>query len=221
MYAKRTAKWCEDSGWRCVVFNYWRLDWADTRDMEAVVEHLERCHPRAPILGIAFSAGAHLLLRYLQRVGKRTPLVGAIAVSGCVDFSRVYDSLSGSAGEASVSGSASPLYRGFMDSCMRSCLRRHVSVAPYPDWQLADACAAAPLIYDRHLSLMPSFIGIGADTPTDSRQRGSFAFRSAVTGGHSAEVARTKMDTMNVTTLILHADDGTERRAGGLGRLVG
>lgn len=71
-----------------------------------VINHIHRENPQAPIIAVAYSAGGHILLRYLQvfvtlcmisaaisclfpflqEVGKATPLVAAITVSACLDF---------------------------------------------------------------------------------------------------------------------------------------
>lgn len=129
-YCKRWARLGKQCGWRTVVFSYWRADFAETRDLQACVDHIAATHPRAPIVGIGYSAGAHILMRYarssssssssrhssrssssrrflslfrfcrrfhflrvcvdryVQAEGKRTPLVAAITVGGCFDFTQ-------------------------------------------------------------------------------------------------------------------------------------
>ena len=44
-YIKRFARMCLKSGWRAVVWSYWRFDFEDSRDLHLVVEHLQRSNP--------------------------------------------------------------------------------------------------------------------------------------------------------------------------------
>ena len=39
-YCKRLVVGCAARAWRPVVYSYWRLDWMDPRDLEAVVKHV-------------------------------------------------------------------------------------------------------------------------------------------------------------------------------------
>ena len=52
--------------WRPVVNFRWRIDFGENRDIEVAVDTLHARYPRAPIVAIAYSAGAHVLLTYLQ-----------------------------------------------------------------------------------------------------------------------------------------------------------
>ena len=72
--------------WRPVVNFRWRIDFGENRDVEVIVDTLHKRYPRAPIVAIAYSAGAHVLLTYLQRKKKDTPLVGSVVVSAGFDL---------------------------------------------------------------------------------------------------------------------------------------
>jgi hypothetical protein len=85
-YMQRFAYMCQRHGWRACAFTYWRCDFGETRDLAEVINHLHESNPRAPIIPVAWSAGGNILLKYLGQAGKDTPVVAAIALSGCFDF---------------------------------------------------------------------------------------------------------------------------------------
>jgi predicted alpha/beta-fold hydrolase len=60
----------------------------DTGDMHAVVAHLAATFPDAPLLGIGYSAGSNVLIKYLAEAGSDAPLVGAVGVSNAYDLVR-------------------------------------------------------------------------------------------------------------------------------------
>ena len=85
-YIQRFCRVCHSNGWRAAVWSYWRCDFSESRDLKAVVEHIQKNNPKAPIAAIGFSAGGHLLMRYLANHGTDVPLACAVTVSGCFDF---------------------------------------------------------------------------------------------------------------------------------------
>ena len=89
-YLQRFAGLCLERRWRVVSFDYWRLDYADCRDLDGAIKYLHRQYPSAPIVPVAFSAGGHLLVRYLSTVGRDTPIVAAATVSACGDLMEEY-----------------------------------------------------------------------------------------------------------------------------------
>ncbi len=55
-----------NKGWRPVVNWRWRIDFFEHRDVETLVAHVGQKFPRAPIVAVGYSAGAHVLMTYLQ-----------------------------------------------------------------------------------------------------------------------------------------------------------
>ena len=54
------------------------------------MEALHRKYPDAPLLAVGFSAGGHVLLRHLARVGDGSPLLATALVSHCGDLIKEY-----------------------------------------------------------------------------------------------------------------------------------
>ena len=71
------------------MLSYWRLDWGDYKDIESAIDRIQQNFPTAPIFGIGFSAGGHLLASYLQRTGKRSRLTAAVMNSAVHCFNKV------------------------------------------------------------------------------------------------------------------------------------
>jgi len=155
-YVKRLVVACSARAWRPVVYSYWRLDWADPRDMESAVAAVARRFPQAPIFVVAFSAGAHVLVTYLAHARKNTPVVAAVTVSGCLDFVRTWHY---------VEQTQSPLYQRSLTDSIRTCVRRHrdkdVRVRHRKEeWNpILSGCQRANILYDRHIALVPEFSG--------------------------------------------------------------
>ena len=116
-YVRRAARAFHRAGWRCVVFSYWRCDFYQWEDLSTVVKHVAAQHPSSPLVACAWSAGGHLLLRYLQHVGKDTPLVAAVSLSGCMDMKEAI---------RNVIESENATYRMFLNQQLRVCVRRHM-----------------------------------------------------------------------------------------------
>jgi len=117
-YARNVMDLCLSRGWRPVVHDRWRIDYGEWRDVHTTVKHIHKRYPRAPIVAVAFSAGAHVLLSYLEMVGRDTPLVGAAAVSPALDLVKMI---------SHMEASANPSYRYAMEYCIRGCVERHVA----------------------------------------------------------------------------------------------
>ncbi len=116
-YSQRICRSASQAGWRCVVFSYWRFDFAETRDLRAVLEHVQSRNPLAPIVAVAYSAGGHLLLKYLQDAGKKTPLVAAISCSGCFDLENCVKN---------IAENENPTYLMYLNEQALVCARRHM-----------------------------------------------------------------------------------------------
>ncbi len=105
-------------GWRCVSYDYWRLDFGEWRDLSLAVTHLRKHYPRAPIAAVGISAGGHVLMRYLQCTGADCPLVAAVAISPCQDLIR---------DAQRVRREENPGYTYFLRYCLLTCVARHVA----------------------------------------------------------------------------------------------
>ena len=73
---------------------------------------------------IGYSAGGHLLMRYVSTYGDAVPLSCAITVSGCFDFVKAFES---------VSNNENPSYKIFLDVQERRVIRRHVENAGHSE----------------------------------------------------------------------------------------
>ena len=89
-YIKKMALLCHAQGWRACSYDYWRFDFGEWRDLDIIVNYIAKQNPNAPIMGIAFSAGTHILLRYLQETGNSTPMHAAVCHSAVVDLMTEY-----------------------------------------------------------------------------------------------------------------------------------
>lgn len=192
-YMKRFARMCRSHGWHAVAFSYWRLDFGETRDLKQVVEHIHATNPRAPLIAIAWSAGGHLLLKYLGSVGKDTPIVAAITNSGCFDLMQACQD---------VYKSENSSYKVFLTLQVRECARRHLLVDKRIDNPEA---FKQPLgldmmeFYDKFLYMAPSSSAV----PNKSEP---YVFLKTM-ANHYKESAISLVDNVQVSTLVLHARD--------------
>lgn len=82
-----------DGGFRFAIFNRrgCALDmkltrdflylWGSTSDMREILAHIKRRYPRAPILGVGFSAGSNLLTKYLGETGAESLIDVGLSVA--------------------------------------------------------------------------------------------------------------------------------------------
>eukprot|EP00462_Mataza_sp_D1_P018475 CAMPEP_0175134140 /NCGR_PEP_ID=MMETSP0087-20121206/8023_1 /TAXON_ID=136419 /ORGANISM="Unknown Unknown, Strain D1" /LENGTH=453 /DNA_ID=CAMNT_0016416689 /DNA_START=216 /DNA_END=1577 /DNA_ORIENTATION=- len=199
-YMKRMARIAKHHGWRTAAFSYWRIDLSEYRDLQSVVNHLHKTNPRAPIIAIAWSAGGHLLLKYLGKVGKNTPVVAAISLSGCFDFVQAV---------SDVQANESASYRLFLGVQTAECARRHLA----NDKHITDrqkfaqmtrlSAARDPLgFYDRFVFEMGRYSDI------DQEEHAKKPYTPFVnTASHYANSAASVIDKVGVSTLIMHAVD--------------
>lgn len=102
------------------MWSYWRCDFSESRDLKSVIQNIQRNNPKAPMAAIGYSAGGHLLMRYVSSYGDAVPLSCAITVSGCFDFVKAFEC---------VSNNENPSYKIFLDVQERRVIRRHVENA--------------------------------------------------------------------------------------------
>jgi len=170
----------------------------DTRDLAAVVHHVARRNPLAPIIAIGYSAGGHQLLRYLQDVGKETALVAAMVVSACFDFVQaVHD----------VEENENVTYRLFLDIQTRICAWRHLN----NDTTIAhERHKYEQIIYEHGNHCLQLFDRFVYDLPTHSYNKHpkqeQYEFMTQ-TRDYYRRPALQGMDAIQVSTLILSALD--------------
>ena len=83
---QRYSRAAREAGWRVVVWEYTTASVRDTEGLHAVINHISSRFPSSPLCAIAWSLGSLYLIKYLTEVGKNTPLVCAVSVSGCLSL---------------------------------------------------------------------------------------------------------------------------------------
>lgn len=83
---QRYSRAAREAGWRVVIWEYTTTGVTDTIGLHAVINHIAARYPSSPLCAIAWSLGSLYLIKYLTEVGKNTPLVCAISVSGCLSL---------------------------------------------------------------------------------------------------------------------------------------
>ena len=219
-YVKRLARACHRSGWRVVAYSYWRCDFGCTKDLKKVMQHLNNKYPESAIIGCGFSAGGHILLRYLEDVGRDTPMVCALTFSGAFELKNTIEN---------VQKNEQASYGMYLTSQLRICFERHMAndrrfqptldhhgriVAP----AMIDRDRVKRLIYDkgavggvlrgnaqreydRFLYEMDNYSGKNLED-----QGGEYEFLKQ-TRGHYKVTAASDISKIKITTLILHSDD--------------
>jgi predicted alpha/beta-fold hydrolase len=215
-YMKRLARACHRNGWRPVAYSYWRCDFGCTKDMVSIVNHLHKEWPDAPIIGTAFSAGGHILMRYLETVGKDTPMITALSFSGCFELAKTI---------RNVRENELASYAVYLNNQVRVCIRRHMDndkrFRPTRD---KDGNVVAPAFFDRKefekVVMGPHGFTGDAEKEYDrflyeigdysgkneGDEGGQYEFMKQ-TAGHYRLTAASEISKVGITTLILHADD--------------
>ncbi|XP_066481097.1 phospholipase ABHD3 [Tiliqua scincoides] len=115
-------------GYRCVVFNYRGIGGenlltprtycaANTEDLEIVINHIYKLYSSAVFMAAGVSMGGMLLLNYLGKTGKETPLKAAAIFSAGWNVFESADSL-----EKPVNWL---LFNYYLTTCLRSSVTRH------------------------------------------------------------------------------------------------
>jgi len=204
-YVKRFARLALRNGWRVAVWSWWKFDLADSRDLKLVVDHIHQRFPRAPLVGIGWSAGVYSLTQYLQKAGADTPLVAAVCQSGCLDFPGAV---------SDVTSNENTTYPLFLLGQAHKCIYRHVS----NDKRITDKSKFDRLIieeldpmnlFDRFYSMIPEpqeDMSGGYARDGFVATEGTVAERVKNAAHYSAKVID-HMDKIKVTTLLLHSED--------------
>ncbi|XP_069476990.1 phospholipase ABHD3 [Ambystoma mexicanum] len=115
-------------GYRCVVFNNRGVSGEDlltprtycasnTEDLEAVIRHVHSLHSSAPLLAAGVSMGGMLLLHYLSKTGRETPLKAAAIFSAGWDVLQSAVSL-----ERPLNWL---LFNYYLTTCLQASVNRH------------------------------------------------------------------------------------------------
>ncbi|XP_040403767.1 phospholipase ABHD3 isoform X1 [Cygnus olor] len=118
----------ETLGYRCVVFNNRGIAGEDlltprtycaanTEDLEAVIHHIHSLHPSAPFMAAGVSMGGMLLLNYLGKTGRDTPLMAAAIFSAGWNVFESVESL-----EKPLNWL---LFNYYLTTCLQSSISRH------------------------------------------------------------------------------------------------
>ncbi|XP_054671092.1 phospholipase ABHD3 isoform X1 [Grus americana] len=118
----------ETLGYRCVVFNNRGIAGeelltprtycaANTEDLEAVIHHVHSLHPSAPFMAAGVSMGGMLLLNYLGKTGRDTPLMAAAIFSAGWNVFESVESL-----EKPLNWL---LFNYYLTTCLQSSISRH------------------------------------------------------------------------------------------------
>ncbi|GAB5354139.1 hypothetical protein AAMO2058_000094200 [Amorphochlora amoebiformis] len=195
-YVQRICRSCLQSGWRAVVFSWWRFDMAEYRDLEAVLKHLQKINKSAPLVAIAYSAGGHILLKYLQAKGKKTPLVAAISCSGCFDLRYTIQN---------IKENENVSYRLYLNQQAKVCAKRHLNydkiINKEKFLRLINRHTDCQKLYDEFIYNLPTY----TYKPKGGR-KSSYKFGEE-TKMHYEQNAAEGMDKVQITTLVLHAED--------------
>jgi len=213
-YMKRCIRNCLQKGYRAVVFSYWRFDFEESRDLAAVLDRIQEKFPTAPIAAIGWSAGVYPLVRYLEKAGGNTPIIAAVCQSGCLDFPQAVDD---------VLGNENPTYGVFLAHQGRVCVRRHLNNDKNLTAAQKEAIHIAlreeyhPMkLYNRFLYIVqpPGSLlerpherhPLGHEGYVDIK-KADFQAACLKTASHYSHKAIDHLDSVAVTTLILHSED--------------
>ena len=198
-YIKRLSRAAQRMGWRVCCFSYWRADWYNVTDLRTIIDHISAKYPESPLVAVAWSAGGHMLMRFLSEVGKSTPLVAAISLSGVFDLSRVI---------ANIMKTDNPMYRVFLSQQLKICFHRHCHNDPR---FFSTASAPPELNRDRVMAFVMEKFG----EPLVMYDRFQYSLCSpGLEDQWTFKGPRTRhlyppinFESISVTTLVVQADD--------------
>jgi predicted alpha/beta-fold hydrolase len=225
-YQKKIARLCHQHGWRCASFDYWRLDFAEFRDLDIAISAIRQNNPSAPIAVCGVSAGTHIVARYLQVIGKNSPCCCAILQSSVFDMIEEYQIIKQNIKQGGAQAAVAKGYKQFVDTTIRRMAARHLKNEKRPNFDrerfqalLKQPNVNADVIYDECVWCSPERSEWPLPTSKTSENE-SFQQRMVSRSGdetarpifqgndaHYAGLAGDKMSNVKVTTLIMHAVD--------------
>ena len=225
-YLKRIARLCHQHGWRCASFDYWRLDFAEFRDLDIAIQTIRHNNPSAPIAVVGISAGTHIVARYLQVAGKASPCCAAILQSSVFDMIGEYQIIKSKIHHGGSTAVAARGYKAFVDTTIRKMAERHLKNEKRTnfDRERVRAMMNRPhvdgdVLYDEFIwcspqrsewPLPPTKIAeIEAFQQRMASRKGTKIPRQVFHGNeaHYNGLAGNKLGQIEVTTLMMHAVD--------------
>ena len=158
-YLKKIARVAHEHGWRCASFDYWRLDFAEFRDLDIALNRVRAGNPLAPIALVGISAGTHICMRYLEVRGKSSPVCCAVLQSSVFDLMGEYNIVKNAANAGSTVKKG---YKAFMDDAIARMARRHIRNDKRPEFNreaiqhLVDQGTNADQMYDAIIYAQPT-----------------------------------------------------------------
>ena len=196
-YVQHLAAQAARAGMRAVVFNsrgtsdgpvttpqFYSASF--TGDLSAVISHVARAYPAAPLVAAGYSLGANILVNYLGEAGAETPL--AAAVSLCNPFNLVV-------ADAAFARGFNRLYDANLARSLRTIFRRHAHL-----WEDKTATGGKP--FDPVAGAAAASIRAFDDAVT----RVSFGFPS-VDAYYAASGSAARIPSVAIPLLCLQAED--------------
>eukprot|EP00948_MAST-09A_sp_MAST-9A-sp1_P003688 g3688.t1 len=207
-YLKRLARCLHQRGWRVCSFNFWRMDFAEWRNLKIAVDHIHKNNPNAPIAIVGTSLGTHFVLRYLEVVKDDTPVVVAVCLSPVLDLIGQYHATRDrSFTETGIKRVEAQAYKQFIDNTMAKLVRRHLAHEKRKDFDYEDTKRAlveetdADRLYARVIFNSPERKHVYADVEPTKR------IYDAGLDNHFSGRSVDKLDSIKVTLLMVCAAD--------------
>lgn len=192
---QRYARAAREAGWKVVIWEYVAESVTDTVGLRAVIDHISKKYPASPLCAIAWSLGGLYLLKYLTEVGKDTPLVCAISVSGCLSLLDAANVTRSNENRA---------YWHILASATKVQLRRFLSSVQHLSEQVRAKLTKHLDIETDPLRLYDYFQFYAGKNP--QRYDTPYAYLSPATLGDYQSMVK-DFHRIGVTTLLIHADD--------------
>lgn len=192
---QRYSRAAREAGWRVVVWEYVCQSVTDIDGLTAVINHIAKRYPASPLCAIAWSLGCLYLMKYLTVVGKDTPLVCAIGISGCLSLRLTAEATRDNENRA---------YWHILQSATKTALRRWMAcVSHISDPLRVKLQKAIDTEYDplRLYDFFQFYTGANArpiDTP--------FEYLSSSTKAHYDSLVK-DIHKVGVTTMLIHSSD--------------
>jgi predicted alpha/beta-fold hydrolase len=205
-YLRKFAQAAHANGWRACSYDWWRLDFAEWRDLDILIHHIAAENPDAPITLVGFSAGTHISLRYLQESGDESPLVAACIVSPCQDLIEEYGKIRDDPSRSH--------YKTFVDTTTKGMAKRSYATDKRDEkkdeyLRCIEEEVDCDNLYDRCIfnSVTYSCQNAPGVAVTQTTLNGKERPKFLGTEDHYAGAVKDKWDKIRVTTLLIHAMD--------------
>ena len=191
---QRYSRAAREAGWRVVIWEYSTTGTTDTSGLHAVINHIASTYPSSPLCAIAWSLGSLFLIKYLTEVGKNTPLVCAVSVSGCLSLLE--------AGET-TRDNENIAYWYILASATKNALRRFLNVATHLSDQVRAKLSKHLETETDPLRMYDYFQFYAGDNP--QRYDRPYQYLGP-TRSHYESLVK-DIHKIGITTLVLHSSD--------------